>query len=852
MDMATGSSSRPILPHTRTLESTSDEDLASFLPALFATSKARVLAEMARESPRASGSTENASGLDATAVIVDTGGSNNNICALGAKIDDVLNDPDFQNQMVQSFRRQMRLQELQVQEADADTRTEWHISSFKDGLPRERTPGQSESPLPRGVFDGTKEGDAGTGGAIAGTRSDIDMDPNSQPAHEMPTAVQQQPRSPAQALRAFLTGSLPQHDIVPVKHVPDDPPFGPICVPEWDGFKDWWVHVDINNPPATLADYYKALAETEAQALAVFGDPLELYKRTLEAHPPGYEVYNLHKAVESLSIPGPALLPPSQHFPAIIGMPPPPPDDPTEVLGQDPWSMVEILLLLDVIAHYSPAEAGWEKISQVYNNVLLGTLRKWIADRMRDSKKDMDTRRSLAQHMCVDRAKEKYALMHGRAVKPQVESKDPRAPLQNKQHYALPTRLLACDLPSRRDSERSLRGLDVSDPIALVQIDSRRRAPYTFEGWVEQEAETMPPPSESFVFGPVDSAASAAIPSPLMPPEAPPSQLIEQPDKPVEVLPEPRPEYRIRPPPLSMPVAQASLLTSTLAAFRVAKKAQLTEPDQYERLVDDALRQATDLYAELNPAYPIRTAWECWHRWCVPLGKMEVSAGSIVNANNKSKGNFKKPKKGKKTKSAVPSIHPVLGNLVNFAAPVPIPGTFPDEPGVVHHFVKHDPRPGLQTFAAAARAHQQNSNGTFEWWLRCLRGVSSSPGCGPIRPEGRRNKSRYPNVPVGTLGSNVRPGIFAWFQCALVNRTMLRLVTDAGRSRRASTREDGNSSEDAPSDDDSSDNSDATEGESEKMCGRGLDWLGEGAKVLPAHLRDLPIPPRPKYLGRHN
>lgn len=102
----------------------------------------------------------------------------------------------------------------------------------------------------------------------------------------------------------------------------------------------------------------------------------------------------------------------------------------------------------------------------------------------------------------------------------------------------------------------------------------------------------------------------------------------------------------------------------------------------------------------------------------------------------------------------------------------------------------------------------------------------------------KKTRSVCPNVPPGTLGSPVRPGIRAWFHNAAVNPLSLSLLLDIG-CRSDEGGEEGLYEKGGYV---------GNGGPNER--GREWEWIGEGEKELPPHLRAVKVPPKPQN-GRY-
>ncbi|OBZ73252.1 hypothetical protein A0H81_07017 [Grifola frondosa] len=150
-----------------------------------------------------------------------------------------------------------------------------------------------------------------------------------------------------------------------------------------------------------------------------------------------------------------------------------------------------------------------------------------------------------------------------------------------------------------------------------------------------------------------------------------------------------------RRPPLTLPSKQARLFARVVADAASGKKATALESRE----------TLNELYKWVGARTPVRTPWDCWHRWCVPW----VAAGNTDEPDADMVMPVQPPADGKPTVV----LDYVLGNLCApyqlsakpAPSPViiaPVPGTYPRAPGMQHPRIEgvgYDPRSGMAAFA---------------------------------------------------------------------------------------------------------------------------------------------------------
>ncbi|PIL32644.1 hypothetical protein GSI_05348 [Ganoderma sinense ZZ0214-1] len=329
-------------------------------------------------------------------------------------------------------------------------------------------------------------------------------------------------------------------------------------------------------------------------------------------------------------------------------VPPDPPPNPADHLTKHPWSMLEVLFLLEVTSHFPPAENGWTFIAEAYNNILITRpLQEWFGKQATTSNEEEGKMKTLLREMNAESRRLRARAGTDASGKTKAGERGKAAPFGSVEAHAeanahvkssaTPAASPSTPLPSPSTFSNA------SDKDALVVT----RLPFPLE-----------PPASDVPLGP------------------PPSQ---------RIVPFPR-----RRPPLTLPCADAG------AFARVMKSAAagVRPPSAESRAAMLALYTAT------KTRFPVRSPWECWHRWSTPW--------IVPESHNPNRG-----ENGERPTMPPMVLDYVAGNiglpcgtwitqarLWEFA---PVPGTYPDAPGVMHRVTAgYDPRPGMVSFARMA------------------------------------------------------------------------------------------------------------------------------------------------------
>ncbi|KAI9059384.1 hypothetical protein FKP32DRAFT_1679829 [Trametes sanguinea] len=317
-------------------------------------------------------------------------------------------------------------------------------------------------------------------------------------------------------------------------------------------------------------------------------------------------------------------------------IPPEPPTDPVEHLKKNPWSMIEVLFLLEVVAHFPPAEHGWTFVAEAYNNILITRpLQEWFGKQAATSNEEEAKMKTLLQRMGVEKrqiAARRASAKAGNAAHGEQQQGQPGKPAP---FGSAEARAEAND--RARLSTAANMALD-EDTIFLTRLPHPIVAP-------------------GKGLHPADNPANS-----------PPMQ---------RVVPFPR-----RRPPFNLASSEARAFARVMASAA----AGVRPPSGESRSAMLALYSAT------KSRFPVRTAWDCWHRWCTPWIAQEGD-----------------------TPAAEPDKPPVVLDYIagNLCLPAgtwitqsrgfvyrPIPGTYPDVPGVQRKMVGgFDPRPGMVAYA---------------------------------------------------------------------------------------------------------------------------------------------------------
>ncbi|EMD35839.1 hypothetical protein CERSUDRAFT_115769 [Gelatoporia subvermispora B] len=491
------------------------------------------------------------------------------------------------------------------------------------------------------------------------------------------------------------------------------------------------------------------------------------------------------------------------------------PPDPLALLVEAPWSIGEVLLLLDVVSHFPPSIFGWARIADAYNYALMErSLQEWFA-----------------------------------ATGTEVDAEDAWMLKAEQRYIARQFQRMHAD--RTRDASQKA-AAEPAIPPTYADVLRRRLQPQPKEQQQPQQGQ---------------------------------------------------PQQQGRPHPFCLKVAHRPPLTfpsdlayvyEAIAEYRAKQQTSANAAGSNEQLAD-LLRV---LYMELNPHFPLRSPWECWHRWCVPYvpsssdeqkAKMRGEGVSLKDLKDKAlKRADQRPPPSPVSPSPVspseasssasptvsvshpptasssdaspvspsetrrPKIHPILGNLL---APdvVPPPGTYSDAPGVKRDAdSKYDPTGVMKVFTLTTVCDAEpfkaehgalRSNRIVSEASQLLKGVQEplthKPKKGRKVARGKKaEKKQHPNVPVGTFGSHERPGIRTWFENAAVNRAALGRVFGEGSDgpwRKMDTAiaelgpkenaaSDSRTQDEQPTDDDDS-----------------------GGPWLPVHLKKMRVPPAPEW-----
>ncbi|KAI0667360.1 hypothetical protein C8Q78DRAFT_1082099 [Trametes maxima] len=329
-------------------------------------------------------------------------------------------------------------------------------------------------------------------------------------------------------------------------------------------------------------------------------------------------------------------------------IPPEPPADPVAYLEKYPWSMTEVLFLLEVVAHFPPAEHGWVFIAEAYNNILITRpLQEWFGKQATASNDEEAKMTHVLQKMLAE------------------------------------TR----QLRARRAQDERLKVAPFGSAEARAEATARVKIP--------QGAASGAPAAAAMDK---DALIVTRLPFPF--PARGQDQFADNraaPPPPQRIVPFPR-----RRPPLSLPSEDARAFARVMASAA----AGVRPPSAESRAAMLALYSAT------KARFPVRTAWDCWHRWCTPW-VVQPSVPSLSAATGD----------GNRDASSL-VLDYVVGNL---ALPMgtraaqaqargfeyrPVPGTYPAARGVQRAVVEgagYDPRPGMVTFARIAHLFAESA-----------------------------------------------------------------------------------------------------------------------------------------------
>ena len=331
-------------------------------------------------------------------------------------------------------------------------------------------------------------------------------------------------------------------------------------------------------------------------------------------------------------------------------VPPDPPPNPVSHLIKHPWTMLEVLFLLEVTSHFPPAENGWTFIAEAYNNILITRpLQEWFGKQATISNDEESKMKVLLREL-------------------------------NAESRRLRARSVADPGGKTKAGERS-KAAPFGSAEARAEADAHAKSSVTPAATPTASPSTpLPSPSTFSDASDRDALVVTRLPFPLEPPASdvppqgpPPSQ---------RIVPFPR-----RRPPLTLPVADA-------AAFaRVMKSAAagVRPPSAESRAAMLALYTAT------KTRFPVRTSWDCWHRWSTPWIVPES------HRTNREDGEERLSMPPMVLDYVAGNIGLPCGTWITQARRwefAPVPGTYPDAPGVMHTVTAgYDPRPGMVSFA---------------------------------------------------------------------------------------------------------------------------------------------------------
>ncbi|KAI0819768.1 hypothetical protein BC628DRAFT_1525445 [Trametes gibbosa] len=319
-------------------------------------------------------------------------------------------------------------------------------------------------------------------------------------------------------------------------------------------------------------------------------------------------------------------------------VPPEPPADPVDYLTNYPWTMTEVLFLLEIVAHFPPAEQGWTFVAEAYNNILITRpLQEWFGKQATASNDEEMKMKSTLQKMNAE----------------------------------------ARQLRTRRAQEVAAQGTAVAATVGVEHMGERgKAAPF---GSTAARAEANARAKHAATAGALDedTLILTRLPFPFPAPDGTTSAA----DNPAT----PPPAQRIIPfprrrPPLNLPSEDAKAFARVMESAVAGVRPPSTE----------SRAAMLALYSATKARFPVRTPWDCWHRWCTPWVVQEADA------------------------SAEWELPPIVLDYIagNICLPVgtwitqapgfvyrPVPGTYPDVPGVQRKVTEYDPRPGMVAFA---------------------------------------------------------------------------------------------------------------------------------------------------------
>ncbi|KAI0653673.1 hypothetical protein C8Q70DRAFT_1048346 [Cubamyces menziesii] len=344
--------------------------------------------------------------------------------------------------------------------------------------------------------------------------------------------------------------------------------------------------------------------------------------------------------------------PPSTVLPSTVNLnvPPAAPANPIEYLKKKPWSMVEVLFLLEVVAHFPPAEHGWTFIAEAYNNILITRpLQEWFGKQAATSNEEEAKMKAVLQKMHTEARQ-----LRTRAAKAKADAASAEQSKAGQRGKPAPFG------SAEARAEADARGKHPANAVFDEDTLFLTRLPHPF-----------PPPAGK----PVNAADNPAIP--------PPAQRIVT--------------FPRRRPPFSLPSEDARAFARVMASAA----AGVRPPSGESRAAMLALYSAT------KSRYPVRTAWDCWHRWCTPWIVQDTDGPTASQADSDTPPTVLDYIAGNLCLPAGTWLAQPHGFVYH-----PIPGTYPDAPGVQHRVTAgYDPRPGMVAFARMAHLYAERTWG---------------------------------------------------------------------------------------------------------------------------------------------
>lgn len=330
-------------------------------------------------------------------------------------------------------------------------------------------------------------------------------------------------------------------------------------------------------------------------------------------------------------------------------VPPEPPEDPVEHLKNYPWTMVEVLLLLEVVGHYPPAEHGWKFIAEAYNNLLITRpIQEWF-QRQAGMTHEEDTKMmALLKNLSIEAHQLRTSSTAGSA----------------KATNTTPTPKTTTSTAAKAKSMAGQRGKAAPFGSAEARAEANARAKPA------ATANASPAPGGS--SSAKDAHIVTRLPFPIAPqrpaddPSAPPPAQ--------RLVPFPR-----RRPPITMPSADAKALSTVMRSAAAGQR-----PHR-----DESRAAMFALFAATKTRFVARSSWDCWHRWSTPWVAQDETVEQPdvpVVVSDYVAGNLVRPFR----------MWDSQGPVIQYR---PLPGTYPNVVGVQHKVVSQfDPRAGMVAF----------------------------------------------------------------------------------------------------------------------------------------------------------